>query len=94
MLETLIEYQICSNMLNELTGLLTQLNAMKRKDPHNLSIAAQFNKVLHDTQVCHQIVENYRPVILTHLEVKHKVRFDFLTQVATASPVTPEIVKL
>lgn len=87
MIEALLEYQISSSLFKELIGVRMDLIKELKSRPGDIILSAHLKRVEGDIAKLTQAIENYRPLIISHLERKHNVKFEFLSLIAKREPI-------
>lgn len=78
MLEALLEYQICSALYKECIGVRGQILKALESRKGDIPLMSNLRKVEHDMGELEKAIMNYRPVIITSIETKHRVKFEWL----------------
>jgi hypothetical protein len=87
MIEALLEYQICSSLFKELLGVRAGFITELKLKPADILLTSHLKRVEADIASLSQIIQNYRPLIISHLEGKHKVKFEFISMNVTKEPI-------
>lgn len=78
MLEALIQYQICSALYRELVGVRGSILKSLESRKGDINLLTNQANIEHDLKEMEKVINDYRPLIITAIEQKHKVKFKFL----------------
>lgn len=95
MIETFLEYSFASSMYRELVSARNQIAVALNKRKGDIQLTATLARIDSDLKATAKVIENYRPIILHHMQQKHGIKFQWLIQPVNEPKLAPgEVVQM